>query len=295
MAEITLNTDAPQPTLEEQSAAQDAAAAEKAKAGAPEGTTPGRPDWLPENFKSVEDFVKSQKDSRAEVTRLQQELATLKKGTEATPNDPALPPADPSEPAKTAEELAAATPAEQNKAAQDAVKAAGVDITPFQDEFNRTGDVSTENRAKLAEALKGQFGDASKALVDQFIQGQQASRTNFRNAGLNEAGGAEQYAAMTAWAKDNMSMGEIEAYNRAVDSGDVNAATLAIRGLRQTFEAKNGRAPTLNRGNNAAPGAGADAPFKSAFEQSEAINDPRYAKDDAYRASVVRRMIASRL
>jgi hypothetical protein len=100
---------------------------------------------------------------------------------------------------------------------------------------------------------------------------------------------------MTAWAKANMSKGEIAAYNKAVDSGDVNAAVLAIRGLRQTFEAKNGRAPTLNKGNNAAPGPGADAPFASAFEQTQAINDPRYAKDDAYRASVVRRMIASRL
>jgi hypothetical protein len=64
LAEITLNTDVPQPTLEEQSAAQDAAAAEKAKQA--RRPPDGRPDWLPENFKSVEDFVKSQKDTRAE-------------------------------------------------------------------------------------------------------------------------------------------------------------------------------------------------------------------------------------
>src|SRR5690242_13263326 len=43
------------------------------------GTNPDRPEWLPQNFTTVEDFVKSSADTRAELTRAQQELSKFRK------------------------------------------------------------------------------------------------------------------------------------------------------------------------------------------------------------------------
>jgi hypothetical protein len=285
------------PSLEEEAAAQDAAAA-KAAEGKP---NPDRPDWLPEQFKSVEDFVKSQQDGRAEITRLQQELAALKKTGEkpAAPTEekPAEKPATegdkPAAAEKAVEELTKAPVEEQQKAAEDALSKAGIDTTPFSDEFAKTGDVTEEGRAKIAEALKAQFGDQARALVDQFIDNSKAAATNYRNTAMQEAGGEDGYNAMTAWAKASMKPEEIAAYNKVVESGDINATLLAIRGLKQSYEKANGRVPNLSSGDNSAAPAADLAPFESAKQMVDAINDPRYKTDPAYRAQVAKRINAS--
>lgn len=288
------------PSLEEEAAALDARAAEAAKTVP---ANPDRPDWLPENFNTVADFVKSQNDGRAEITRLQQELAALKKPKEEPPkaDDPPQQPqgeqpkTEETPAPKTPEELAQSSAEDQQKAAEEAVKTAGIDTTPFAEEFTQTGDVSPENREKLYEAFKGQFGEAAKTMVDGYIEGQKALAANFRNSAMTEAGGEDQYVEMTTWAKANMKPAEIDAYNRAVDSGDVNTALLAIRGLRQSFENTNGRAPNLVTGSNTAANSSATQPFASSKQMTDAINDPRYAKDDAYRAEIMRRIQMSNL
>lgn len=288
------------PSLVEEAAALDAANAEKAKA-APTDTD--RPDWLPEQFKTIEDFNKSYTDGRAEITRLQQELAALKKteppkegeqqqqkegepkpGEEKKPED---------EKPKTPEELEKAPADEQQKAAEEAAKNAGVDTTPYAEEFTQTGDVSPESREKLYEAFKPQFGEAAKNMVDGYIEGQKALASNYKNAAMQEAGGEDNYAAMQAWAKDNMSADEKAAYNRAVESRDVNATILAIRGLKQTYENANGRAPNLVNGDNTIANSSAITPFASSKEMTDAINDPRYAADPAYRSKVMARIQAA--
>jgi len=279
MAEVTFNVDphADAPTLQQQSDAQDKAAAEKAAAAS--AASSDRPDWLPTQFKSIDDYVKSATDTRAELTRAQQRLAELEKGEK------------PSTSPDTVEGAPEVTPNDPDKAAAEAVKAAGLDVSKFAEEFSTTGDVAEENRAAIAKALEGQFGDKARALVDQYIEGSKATVTNLRNAAFNEAGGEESYGKMTEWAKASLKPAEIAAYNKAVDSGDANSMLLAIRGLRSSYEKANGRSPNLLKGENVST-AGSVQPFMSVHEQTQAINDPRYKKDPDYRAAVLKRMLA---
>ena len=284
MAEVTFNVDPHEnaPTLQQQSDALDKAAAEKA-AATPDAN--GRPDWLPEQFKSIDDYVKSATDTRAELTRAQQKLAELEKGK--TP-DPA------EKPPETTTEGTEAPQTEADKAAAEAVKAAGLDVSKFTEEFNSTGDVAEESRAALAKALEGQFGDKARALVDQYIEGSKASANNARNAAFTEAGGEDAYGKMVEWARTGLKPAEVEAYNKAVEGpgADINTRLMAIRSLRASFEKVNGRAPSLIMGENASTATGIQ-PFASVHEQTQAINDPRYAKDPDYRAAVLKRILAT--
>lgn len=232
----------------------------------------GRPAWLPEQFKTAEDFAKSWTDQRAEITKLQQERAA---------------------PEVKAEEKPAATeekkPVEgeqspEQKAAAEAVAKAGVDVAPLQEEWTKTGDISEEKRAGLAKALESQFGAEARGIVDAYIEGQKAVSTNYQSEIYKHAGGQEQYTQIVAWATTGLSDADKANFNAAVNSGDVNKAKLALDGLSARYTKANGTGPKVigggHSGNDSTPG------YASSYEMQQAIADPRYAKDAAYRKSV---------
>lgn len=239
------------------------------------GTNPDRPEWLPENFATVEDFVKSTGDTRAELTRAQQELAKLRKG-------------DGTEPAAGAEQPSQ-TPAE--RAANEAVSNAGLDVSTWQAEFNETRDVSEEGRAAIAKGLEAQFGKDARALVDDFIEGQKMRLSNVENQVHQQAGGKEQYAAMMQWAATNMSAQEVNAYNAAMGTGDFNAMSLAVDGLKSRFTKAVGSSPKLLNGDNTI--GNSNAGFGSTYEMTKAMSDPRYRTDPVYRKGVEQRAMKS--
>ena len=94
---------------------------------------------------------------------------------------------------------------------------------------------------------------------------------------------------MRAWAAQTLSDEELEAFDMAV-SGTPQQAKLAVKGLIQAYEAENGRPPSLAP--SAMPGSGSSA-FRSSAEVVEAMRDPRYKKDPAYRAQVEQRLARS--
>ncbi len=221
--------------------------------------------------------AKALADTKAELTRVQQELAALKKDpAQAAPEAPAASP--------TPEPAPASDP---SQAAQQAVAAAGLDVSSWQSEFDTTGDVSEDGRAKIAEALKAQFGEQARAVVDQFIDGRKSALAA-RDAELYAAaGGKEGYGEMATWAKAALTEAEIGQYNAALNSGDTQAALLAIKGLRARYEGANGRDPQLI-GGSATPAASAG--FRSVDEMKRAMSDPRYKSDPAFRADVEKRV-----
>jgi len=250
----------------------------------PKTEAPALPDNLPENVK------KSYNDMRAEVTRLQQELAKTKPATEPAttqvseqkPVDPAKPEA-PTEPAKK--------PDNPDDAAKKVTDAAGFDVSPFQQEYDTNGDVSPESRDKIAEGLKNVLGANARAIVDQFIEGQKVVHQNDRKMYMDAAGGDEAYTTMTTWAAQNLPADQVEVFNRQVTSGDRSATLFAIEGLRAKFEAAVGREPSLLRASST-PAAGGLQPFRSTAEMVRAMQDPRYKTDDAYREDVKKRLAA---
>lgn len=271
---------------------------------APEPAAPNtpaeRPEWLPENFATPEDMAKSYQEAQAALTQSRQELARLKGETPPAPDsenppnpDPNDPPNDP--PNQDGDEKPDDDPAtDPSDAAKKVADAAGVDLDPYQSEYDSTGDVSDESRDAIAESLKGVLGEKSREIVDQFIESQKVVHENDRNLFREEAGGSQEHLdTLLAWGTENLPDEEYAVFSRQFESRDRHSILFAIRGLRAQYEAANGRIP-----NNVTASAGAvpsnTAPFNSAAEMTTAMRDPRYKTDPAYREKVAARLAASK-
>lgn len=236
-----------------------------------------------------ENLEKALKDTKAELTRAQQELAELRKAAQPAPDTeakPETPTPDSGDAAPKGAEPGDATDEEAAKA----VEAAGLDVAPWQAEFDTTGDVSAEGREKLAEGLKAVLGEKAREYVDAFVDNQKVRRDTQLNELFDAGGGREEYPAMLQWAAQNLTKEEVAKFDSLVDSGDHNAALFAIRGLRSRYEASNGREPKLISGGQppAAPSG-----FRSAAEMVLAMSDPRYKTDPAYRKDVEAKVVRS--
>ena len=97
---------------------------------------------------------------------------------------------------------------------------------------------------------------------------------------------------MIEWAKANMTPAEIAAYNAAVSSGNADQAKLAALGLSAKFSKAVGSDPQRLLGGQK---AGSDDVFESTAQVTEAMRDPRYAKDPAYRAKVQAKLSRSNI
>lgn len=100
------------------------------------------------------------------------------------------------------------------------------------------GEVTEENRAKIADRLKYILGGSAREVVDRYIDGDEALHTDERRMTLEDAGSEETYTAMVAWAKAALTKEEVAAYNKAVNSGSRHAQQLAIRSLRVRYQAE---------------------------------------------------------
>ena len=103
-------------------------------------------------------------------------------------------------------------------------------------------------------------------------------------------GGESNYEQMTAWATENMSEADIDAFNTTIETGDADLMRFAIQGLEARYRSEVGNEPQLIQGNNAPVSGGK---FDSAAELTAAMRDPRYAKDPAYRNTVAQKLARS--
>jgi hypothetical protein len=99
-------------------------------------------------------------------------------------------------------------------------------------------------------------------------------------------GGADNYAALTEWAAENFDADEIAAFDGVVESGNVGAINLALQALYYRYVDAVGSEGQLLQGKAAAPVDG----FRSQAEVVAAMQDPRYDRDPAYRADIMRKL-----
>ena len=157
-------------------------------------------------------------------------------------------------------------------------------LTASEEYYSEQG-LSEETYNQLAEM-------DSQDLLDTYLQLQQQQQEapvsdlseSEVNAIYSFAGGAEQYNAVTEWANDNLDEAYINAYDRVVESGDPASIQLALAGLMATYYENNGYEGRMYSGGR---GEVENAPqFRSQAEVMEAMNDPRYESDPAYRQDV---------
>ena len=217
-----------------------------------------RPDWLPEKFNSAEQMAEA-------YAQLEQKMGS-------------------GDDQKVEEVEVSPSPNANATEVVEALDNVGIDFNTLQQEYDEQGGLSETAYNALEE--KG----FSKDLVDTWIKGQEATNAEYQNAVYNTVGGEESYREMINWAADNMSPQEIAAYDRAVDSGDVDMVKLAVSGLQQKYQTVEGTDPSLIGGQSANATGGT---YESWAQVTTAMKDPRYESDPAYRQQVTNKLARS--
>lgn len=168
--------------------------------------------------------------------------------------------------------------------ARELVTSKGIDFDGLAREFSTKGELSQETYTKLEAA------GINKGTVDAYIQGQVALAEKYQNEAMDLVGGKDAYTEMSAWAKDNLTPGQLKAYNQAVASYDMDTVNLAVQGLKAQYDKANGVAPKRQLMGNTGSSGETIQPFKSRTQYVDAIKDPRYERDSAYRADVLERL-----
>lgn len=101
------------------------------------------------------------------------------------------------------------------------------------------------------------------------------------------AGGQQQYEQMLGWASENLSDAEIDMYDDVMDSGDPAACFFAVQALMARYGDSTGVDGELLTGKS--PSSVAQG-FRSQAELVQAMSDPRYDSDPAYRSDVINKL-----
>jgi hypothetical protein len=162
----------------------------------------------------------------------------------------------------------------------------GVDLKALTDEYRTSGALSPKTMADLE--AKG----FTKADVDTYVAGVQAKHQADAASLAEVAGGMDTLTNVLQWAQTNIPPEEAKVYNDLIDAGNVQAAKLSLMGIVSRYKSAVGSDPALVTANGA-PGVTGVEPFTSQAQVVEAMQNPKYAKDPAYRAQVERRLAIS--
>lgn len=224
-----------------------------------------RPTWLPDKFSNPEDLAQA-------YYELEQRLSN---GTQEDYSQ---------QQELSADELQEVAYTESSEVAQ-LLDERDLDFNVFQEEYNANGQLSDEAYNALAEA------GISRQVVDTWIQGQEALVEQQVSEIFDITGGQENYQQMLEWAGDNLSDWELDAFNNAVDRVD-SASKLAVSGLYARYLNSEGYQPNLMSGDYSANTA---PRYESLAQLTEAMRNPKYNNDPAYRAEVQKRLANSNL
>jgi hypothetical protein len=167
-------------------------------------------------------------------------------------------------------------------------------------------DASALEQAYLE--LQQKLGEPREDAVSRDEEGEQAeapeeveeaSEDSEEAEGLTEAqaqelfkmvGGEKAYKSMINWAGQNLSKEEISMYDSVMGKGDPNAIFFAVQALAAKYGDATGSEGQMLSGK--APKA-ENAGFESQAQLVEAMSDPRYDRDPAYRRSVLDKLANS--
>ena len=116
-----------------------------------------------------------------------------------------------------------------------------------------------------------------------------------RDGMFKQVGGQEKYAALIAWANENITQQQADAYQQALDAGDEQSIMTQLKSFQYDMMMSRGYEPKLTGGR--APTQDIKG-FESEAQVVAAMSDPRYSgsnPDHAYIREVERRMAVSKV
>jgi hypothetical protein len=262
---------APEPTADEQLELfiKDAEAQADQREGKPVSEPVAKPDWVEDKFWDAE---KGEVNAEA-LAKSYRELQSKQSQKPAAAEDEAAPKVD-----------------DKSNPVSAAMAAAGLDFSTINSEYQSKGELPAETMTKLVDA----FG---QDMVDAYFNNLKTAEANlvsgYETNVMAPAGGADGYAAMSAWAVENVAAPDLVAYNKAVTSGDVGTAKLAVEAMFSRFSAQGGgRTPQLVNGAKTGNATNAQA-YPSAEAMGADLMSPQYRSDPGFRAAVDARVDAS--
>jgi hypothetical protein len=221
-----------------------------------------QPSWLPDKFESPEDMAKAY-----------HELETKLGGSESVTNS--------DEGTKPPQ-----TPHPTLQDAKEAVTEQGLDFDKYYKEYLENDTLSEASFKELNG--KGM----SPEMVSSWIEGQNAISDQVADMAYSSVGGKEQYNSILEWAGKSLTEKEIGVFNSALEHGTVDESLFVIKSLNAQYQVANGSSPNLMQGSTG--GSGTEA-FSSLAQMSEAMRNPKYNTDPAYREEVTRKLESSNL
>ena len=173
-----------------------------------------------------------------------------------------------------------------------------VESSPAVDLINEASKLYAEKGELTPEVMEQFTSMSSTDLVNAYIEMQgnlpKAEAPDLTDGEVNQiknsAGGEEGYKQLMAWSGENLDQADIEAFDALVESGNARLIRLAVSGLRSEMEKAVGFDGEMVTGR--APNQPVDV-FRSQAEVVEAMSDPRYDRDPAYRNDVFEKLSRS--
>jgi len=177
------------------------------------------------------------------------------------------------------------------------------ETTPAFDLISKASEEYYANDNSLSAETIEKFSEMSSTdIVNAYIKSiknapaQQQADVDIPDAKVNQiqnsVGGEKQFTEIVSWAANNLPEKQVQAYDNLVASGNVEAITLAIQGLKAQYDNAFGNEGRTLQGRSP---RNSDGIFKSQAELISAMSDPRYESDEAYRDSVMDKLNASDL
>ena len=171
------------------------------------------------------------------------------------------------------------------KALEKDLRNKGVDFKQAIKEYEESGNISSRTLANLVNA------GYPKEVIESFIEGRHAIEERFTKAVYSTAGGEEEYFKMTQWASNNLPQSTLKAFNKALDSNDLDLISMMVAGIQSKMSTTRGTSNPTILGNSVGSTEGEARGFASKQDMIKAMSDPRYARDPAYTRSVEQKML----
>ena len=185
------------------------------------------------------------------------------------------------EPEYTDEEIAQNTEAAVSEAESvaDFLSQHGINYDEMIQEYSQNGQLSERAYRELEEKA-----GLPRVMVDSYCAGQQARYELWANHVKSMVGGEENYAELMSFANETYSDSEKDAFDRAINSGDPQAARMVLDALVYRYQEAN---PEYDDGYEF-EGQATNEPdvdgYSSPEEMYEVMEDPRMDTDPMFRA-----------
>ena len=173
---------------------------------------------------------------------------------------------------------------------------AGQAVFQAANEMNDSGELSADTIANLEQMNAADFVDAMSRLEPEGDDAEpQAESVGLTDSDINDiqtaVGGTDAYNAMTSWAQDNFTPQEIQAYDNALEAGNMDNINLALQALYYRYTDSVGSEGDMIQGKASTAVDG----FRRQAEVVRAMGDSRYDSDPAYRQDVYNKLERSNI